>query len=86
MFVGKKTFLHELSEFAFPILFPLLLYQRADNNSQAVGIDMPEGVEGHLGIPPGPRGVPVGWGSTVDPGRLEGQLWIPGSCRTTWGS
>ena len=39
MFVGKKTFLHELSEFAFPILFPLLLYQRADNNSQAVGID-----------------------------------------------
>jgi len=43
-------------------------------------------VEGHLGIPPGPRGVPVGWGSTVDPGRLEGQLWIPGSCRTTWGS
>ena len=44
------------------------------------------GVEGHLGIPPGPRGVPVGWGSTVDPGRLEGQLWIPGSCRTTWGS
>ena len=41
MFVGKKTFLHELSEFAFPILFPLLLYQRADNNSQAVGIDTP---------------------------------------------
>ena len=40
MFVGKKTFLHELSEFAFPILFPLLLYQRADNNSQAVGIDI----------------------------------------------
>ena len=25
MFVGKKT-LHELSEFAFPILFPLFLY------------------------------------------------------------
>ena len=41
MFVGKKNFLHELSEFAFPILFPLLLYQRADNNSQAVGIDTP---------------------------------------------
>ena len=36
-----KERLHELSEFAFPILFPLLLYQRADNNSQAVGIDTP---------------------------------------------